>query len=53
MFFNIFFQNEPNVDLWGKLLVAAIDFGTTFSGWAFLFKHEYNKDPSMVTCKTW
>ena len=27
---------------------AAIDFGTTFSGYAFSFKHEYEKDPCQV-----
>ena len=32
-----------------KLLVAAIDFGTTFSGYAFSSKHEYIKDPTMVS----
>jgi hypothetical protein len=26
------------------LLVVAIDFGTTFSGYAFQFKHEYSKE---------
>ena len=29
-------------------IVAAIDFGTTFSGYAFSFKHEYDKDPTQV-----
>jgi len=24
-----------------KMLVAAIDFGTTYSGYAFSFKHDY------------
>lgn len=32
-----------------KLLVAAIDFGTTFSGYAFSFKHDYQADPSKVS----
>ncbi|KAL4230349.1 Heat shock 70 kDa protein 12A [Mactra antiquata] len=31
------------------MLVAAIDFGTTFSGYAFQFKHEYQVDPSKVS----
>ncbi|KAL3847873.1 hypothetical protein ACJMK2_018764 [Sinanodonta woodiana] len=36
-----------------KLMVAAIDFGTTFSSWAFSFKHEYEKDPTKVQTKNW
>ncbi|XP_053389262.1 heat shock 70 kDa protein 12A-like [Mercenaria mercenaria] len=32
-----------------KMLVAAIDFGTTFSGYAFSFKHDYQSDPSKVS----
>ena len=36
-----------------KLLVAAIDFGTTYSGWAFSFKHEYESDPTRISSKQW
>ncbi|KAL5012577.1 hypothetical protein ScPMuIL_011128 [Solemya velum] len=36
-----------------KLLVAAIDFGTTFSGYAFSFRHEYETEPSKVAGKVW
>ncbi|KAL4230976.1 Heat shock 70 kDa protein 12A [Mactra antiquata] len=37
-----------------KLLVAAIDFGTTYSGYAFSFKHEYQADPAKVSVNgTW
>ncbi|KAK3602824.1 hypothetical protein CHS0354_026375 [Potamilus streckersoni] len=32
-----------------KILTAAIDFGTTYSGYAFSFKHEYEKDPAKVS----
>ena len=32
----------------GPFIVAAIDFGTTFSGYAFSFKHDYDKDPTQV-----
>ncbi|XP_052793109.1 heat shock 70 kDa protein 12B-like [Mya arenaria] len=32
-----------------KMLVAAIDFGTTYSGYAFSFKHDYQTDPSKVS----
>lgn len=37
----------------GHLLVAAIDFGTTYSGWAFSFKHEYERDPVKISAKNW
>jgi hypothetical protein len=33
------FQNKKN----GKLFVAAIDFGTTYSGYAFITKDDYEK----------
>lgn len=37
-----------------KTLVAAIDFGTTYSGYAFSFKHQYNDDPAKVSInQTW
>ena len=36
-----------------KLLVAAIDFGTTFSGWSFLFGHQFESDPTKVFAKNW
>ncbi|KAL3879879.1 hypothetical protein ACJMK2_032156 [Sinanodonta woodiana] len=35
------------------MLVAAIDFGTTYSGWAFSFKHEYDTDPTKIGTKHW
>ncbi|WAQ97917.1 HS12A-like protein [Mya arenaria] len=35
------------------VVVAAIDFGTTYSGWAFSFKHEFKSDPIKVSAKTW
>jgi hypothetical protein len=34
-------------------MVAAIDFGTTFSGWAFSFDHDYKSDPTKISCKQW
>lgn len=34
-------------------LVAAIDFGTTYSGYAFLSRDEYNRNPMSVTAKMW
>lgn len=36
-----------------SLLVAAIDFGTTFSGYAFSFLHDYNRDPLKISANTW
>ncbi|KAL3879593.1 hypothetical protein ACJMK2_031882 [Sinanodonta woodiana] len=35
------------------ILVAAIDFGTTYSGWAFSFKHEYDTDPTKICARQW
>ena len=35
----------------GPFISAAIDFGTTFSGYAFSFKHDYEKDPCQVGCR--
>lgn len=36
-----------------SLIVAAIDFGTTFSGCAFSFLHDLNTDPSKISAHTW
>ncbi|XP_052696765.1 heat shock 70 kDa protein 12B-like [Crassostrea angulata] len=36
-----------------SFLVAAIDFGTTFSGYAFSFLHDYKKEPLKISAKTW
>ncbi|XP_052760640.1 heat shock 70 kDa protein 12A-like [Mya arenaria] len=35
------------------LVVASIDFGTTYSGWAYSFRFEFEKDPTIVHAKTW
>ncbi|KAH3779866.1 hypothetical protein DPMN_157674 [Dreissena polymorpha] len=35
------------------LISASIDFGTTYSGWAYSFKHDYEKDPTDVKAKHW
>lgn len=32
----------------GEIIVAAIDFGTTYSGYAYSFKDEYINDPMKV-----
>lgn len=35
-------------------MVAAIDFGTTFSGYAYSFKTDYEKDPcNILMCQSW
>ncbi|XP_053400255.1 heat shock 70 kDa protein 12B-like [Mercenaria mercenaria] len=36
-----------------RLLVGAIVFGTTFSSWAFSFKHDYERDHTKATVKMW
>lgn len=36
-----------------ELLVAAIDFGTTFSGYAFAMRNELNNDPSRIHVPNW
>ena len=35
------------------MLVGAIDFGTTYSGWAFSFLHEFETDPKKASFKQW
>ncbi|XP_061185738.1 heat shock 70 kDa protein 12A-like [Saccostrea echinata] len=36
-----------------KLLVAAIDFGTTYSGFAFSFAYDYKHDPLQIYLNRW
>ena len=36
-----------------SLVVAAIDFGTTFSGYAFSFLHDYKRDPLTISANSW
>lgn len=36
-----------------NLIVAAIDIGTTFSGYAFSFGHQYMKDPLKISINLW
>ena len=33
--------------------MAAVDFGTTYSGYAFSFRHEYNIDPTKISANQW
>ena len=35
------------------LIVGAIDFGTTFSGWGYCFLHEYKSDPTKANVRHW
>jgi len=35
------------------VIVTAIDFGTTFSGFAFSFRHEYERDPLKISANNW
>ena len=37
----------------GKFLVGAIDFGTTYSGWAYSFLHDYKSDPTKAIVTHW
>lgn len=41
------------VQMTPKLLVCAIDFGTTYSGWAYSFTHEYRSDPTKTNVRHW
>lgn len=35
-----------------KVVVAAIDFGTTYSGYAFAFRHDFENEPPKINCNT-
>lgn len=35
------------------LIVAAIDFGTTYSGYAFSTRHDFQRDPTNATLRQW
>ncbi|KAL5019201.1 hypothetical protein ScPMuIL_004923 [Solemya velum] len=36
-----------------RIVVAAIDFGTAYSGYAFSFRHQYDKDPTDTSGRIW
>ncbi|XP_061183641.1 heat shock 70 kDa protein 12A-like [Saccostrea echinata] len=36
-----------------RLMTAAIDFGTTYSGYCFSFRHDFETDPLKVSANTW
>ncbi|OWF51207.1 heat shock 70 kDa protein 12B-like [Mizuhopecten yessoensis] len=45
---------RPTPSCSDRLFVAAIDFGTTYSGYAFSFRHDFIKDPSKINSnQTW
>lgn len=35
------------------LVVASLDFGTTFSGWAYQTMHDFKTNPNNVFAKVW
>lgn len=35
------------------MIVGAIDFGTTYSGWAYSFLHDIERDPTKAYVKVW
>lgn len=43
-------SDEQKTDI--RVLVAALDFGTTYSGYAFSFKSDYDEDPSLISHNT-
>ena len=49
---NVFRQQSKEDIYSNKLLVAAIDFGTTYSGYAFSFRHDYERDPLKISTNT-
>ncbi|KAJ8302132.1 hypothetical protein KUTeg_021119 [Tegillarca granosa] len=46
-------SEDSSSDSSDYLLVAAIDIGTTFSGFAFSFRHQYEDDPTQICANTW
>lgn len=44
---------ETNIDEDYKLLVAAIDFGSTSAGYAFSFRHDYKTNPLDIATFLW
>ncbi|OWF55325.1 heat shock 70 kDa protein 12A-like [Mizuhopecten yessoensis] len=44
-------QQEPYQN--DRFLVVAIDFGTTYTGYAFSFRHEYSRDRLKISTNMW
>ena len=36
-----------------SLLVGSIDFGTTYSGWAYLTSHDFEREPTKAYARNW
>jgi len=36
-----------------SLLVGSIDFGTTYSGWAYLTRHDFQREPTKAYARNW
>ena len=51
--FYLYFSSTMSKEGSEKLMVAAIDFGTTFSGYAFSFHHEFLRDPLKMNASQW
>jgi hypothetical protein len=37
----------------GNIVVGSIDFGTTYSGWAVMFSHEFESEPTKGFVRQW
>ena len=47
-------KERPVSEKRDKYVVAAIDFGTTYSGYAYSLKHDFRKDPTQhIVTNTW
>ena len=51
--FSFYSPNSTLMATWIPVAVAAIDFGSAFSGWAMSFRHDLEKEPSKVFTKHW
>ncbi|WAR31533.1 HS12B-like protein [Mya arenaria] len=50
---NNYIASSPIVSATMSLLVASIDFGTTFSGWAYSYKYDYETNKNNIHTKNW
>ncbi|KAH3823189.1 hypothetical protein DPMN_124988 [Dreissena polymorpha] len=46
-------QRSAQGDTSDPYAMASIDFGTTFSSWAYSFKHDFQQEPTKITARTW
>ena len=54
----LYFQEQQSIPVVAsaikdRLIVAAIDFGTTYSGYAYSFYHDFREDPLRITTNYW